>query len=60
MIEYLPQAITSFSAAGNIAKTLFGLRDENLLNSKVIDLQRCIIEFNRRCYLGKPSKPPQQ
>jgi len=53
MLEYLPQAITSLSAAGNIAKTLIGIRDENLLNSKVIELQRCIIEAQSQVLSGQ-------
>lgn len=53
MIEYLGQAITSLSAATSIAKTIIGLRDENLLNAKLIELQQCIIDAQQKILSGQ-------
>jgi hypothetical protein len=53
MLEYLPQAIASLSAAGNIAKTLVGIRDESKLNSTVIELQGCIIDAQSKVLSGQ-------
>lgn len=43
MIEYLPQALSSLSAAYNIAESLLKLRDLAQINSKVVELTDSII-----------------
>ena len=53
MIEYLPQALSSLSAAVNIAGALVDLRDSEKLNSKVIELQQCIITAQSQVLSGQ-------
>lgn len=43
MLEYLPQAFATLSTASTIAKGMLDLRDFQLLNSKIIELQQAII-----------------
>jgi hypothetical protein len=53
MLEYLPQALTRLSSAFGIAKTMVGMRDEAILNGKVIELQSLIIDAQGKVYLGQ-------
>jgi hypothetical protein len=53
MFEYLPQAISSLSAAGGIAKAMLDLRDFAKLNEKVIELQQCIIAAQSQVLSGQ-------
>lgn len=53
MLEYLPQALSSLSAASTIAKAMLELRDLNQLNSKVIELQQAIISAQQQVLSGQ-------
>jgi hypothetical protein len=53
MLEYLPQAITSLSTAGTIARAMLELRDFEKLNGKVIELQQCIIAAQSQVLAGQ-------
>lgn len=53
MFEYLPQAITSLSTAGTIARAMLELRDFEKLNGKVIELQQCIITAQSHVLAGQ-------
>lgn len=40
----IPMSLTALSQAFNISKTLFDIRDATVLNTKVIELQRAILD----------------
>lgn len=53
MIEYLPQAISSLSAAKTIISSLLELRDINQINSKAIELQNQILTAHEKIFAAQ-------
>ena len=53
MLEYLPQALSSLSAASNIVKAMLELRDSKQLNSKIIELQQVVISAQQHVLSGQ-------
>ncbi|NOX66588.1 MAG: hypothetical protein GXO85_12575 [Chlorobi bacterium] len=56
MIEYLPQALSSLSAARVIAKSFLDLRDLAQINSKVVELQDIIMAAQEKVFAAQEDK----
>ncbi len=56
MIEHLPQALSSLSAARILAKSFLTLRDINQVNSKVVELQDIIMAAQEKVFAAQEDK----